>query len=331
MAMAQETYLIYHPDFIHCLEDYGIDIPLKDDRSEKVFKSLASLKVTPFAGEIKELNWKDLLLAHDNSYVDRLKSKISVDREMIKTYELVDSNGDFNRYKPHLAKKSLNQLLQHLLKQAYGSYLAMDFSLSLDFSYYLGGGMHHAMRNEGRGFCPINDIVIGIKKLQKEGRIKKAIVIDVDAHKGDGTAQITKDDDSIFTYSIHMKKGWPLNNPNKNDPSFIKSNCDVEILREESENYNVLLRKSLDFILDEYQFDLAVIVNGADPYEKDELLSSRELALTKEQMLERDVFLYNSLKEKKIPQAWLMAGGYGEHSWEIYSQFLLKTLPTLMG
>ena len=68
--------------------------------------------------------------------------------------------------------------------------------------------------------------------------------------------------------------------------------------------------------------DLAVVVCGADPYEKDELPSTTDLKLTLAQMKERDLLVYGFLKERKIPQAYLMAGGYGESSWKVYAQFL---------
>ena len=70
--------------------------------------------------------------------------------------------------------------------------------------------MHHAQRAYGDGFCIVNDIVIAIRKLQAEGLVRTAWVIDIDAHKGDGTAAITLGDDSIITLSIHMAQGWPL-------------------------------------------------------------------------------------------------------------------------
>jgi acetoin utilization deacetylase AcuC-like enzyme len=74
--------------------------------------------------------------------------------------------------------------------------------------------------------------------------------------------------------------------------------------------------------------DLAIIVQGSDPYEKDELPSASLLKLSKEEMLERDIFLYQFLKDKNIPQAYLMSGGYGQYAYEIYCQFLQAILTT---
>ena len=77
--------------------------------------------------------------------------------------------------------------------------------------------------------------------------------------------------------------------------------------------------------------DLAIVVSGVDPYEKDELPSANELKLSLAQMKERDLLVYRFLKERKIPGAYLMAGGYGEKSWEAYSQFLEWVLLDRLG
>jgi acetoin utilization deacetylase AcuC-like enzyme len=67
---------------------------------------------------------------------------------------------------------------------------------------------------------------------------------------------------------------------------------------------------------------VAIVVNGSDPYEHDELQSTDKLKLTREQLLARDIMVYEFLKDRKIPQSYIMAGGYGKRSWEIYTQFL---------
>jgi acetoin utilization deacetylase AcuC-like enzyme len=68
--------------------------------------------------------------------------------------------------------------------------------------------------------------------------------------------------------------------------------------------------------------DLTVVVSGADPFEEDELPSTGDLRLSLEQMMQRDLLVYNFLKDRSIPKAYLMAGGYGESSWQVYAQFL---------
>jgi acetoin utilization deacetylase AcuC-like enzyme len=183
------------------------------------------------------------------------------------------------------------------------------------------------MTFSGRGFCLVNDIVIGIRKLQKQNLIKTSWVIDIDAHKGCGTAQITQNDDSIQTLSIHMGDSWPLNGPRINEngeinPWFLPSDIDIPIFEGEENQYLSKLEVGLSQL--HGRPDLAIVVCGSDPYEKDELPSTSKMNLSLSHLLERDLLVYNFLKKLNIPQCYLMSGGYGRESHKVYSQFLEK-------
>ena len=203
------------------------------------------------------------------------------------------------------------------------THASTNYALKNGFSYYLGGGMHHSMSFAGRGFCLVNDTVITLKKMQAEGKIKTAWIVDVDVHKGDGAPELLQNDSTIKTMSIHMKEGWPLNSGSVRDPWFIPSTVDVGLDIGEEDQYLARLEAGL-LELEEIapKPDIVIVVNGADPFEHDELSSASFLNLTKEQMLARDKFLYQFFKSKSIPQSYVMAGGYGLKSWEIYLQFL---------
>lgn len=319
--------ILYNPECDLRLSEYGIEIPIADDRGSTVFKKMLEIDSTLSyfnLESIPKINQKDLLLAHNFDFVSRLfGSDDELQEEIIDCYELVDLQGNFYRYNPKKAKKNINQMFDLILKQTGMTYFSTKSALKNGFSYYLGGGMHHAMSFKGRGFCLINDLVITLRKLQKENLIQTAWVIDVDAHKGDGTAEITQNDPSIVTLSLHMKKGWPLDSKIESDPCFIPSNIDVEIDLNEESLYLLKLKKALLELDQKYKRpDIALIVNGADPFEYDELQSTETLKLTKEQLLERDTIVYQFLRERNIPQSYVMAGGYGKRSWEIYTQFL---------
>jgi len=147
--------------------------------------------------------------------------------------------------------------------------------------------------------------------------------VDVDAHKGDGTAELTIDDQQIRTLSLHMAQSWPLNMGTSVDPWFIPSSIDIPINPNAEDQYLNLLEKALAQMQMNFGLpDVVIVVNGADPFEADELESTRDLKLTKEQMLKRDLIIYQFFKDRNIPQSYLMAGGYGNRSWEIYAQFL---------
>ena len=319
--------IFYHPECDFSFSHYGIEIPVVDDRASAVFSNLKSCdqNLTFFDPKIiPEITKADLLLAHNEDFVDRLfGSYEELEREMMTCYELMDANGKYHRYNPKNAKKDFTHALSIILKQVGMTYYSTKYALAYGFSYFLGGGMHHAMSFGGRGFCLVNDIVITLRKLQKENLIKTAWVIDVDAHKGDGTAELTLTDPSIVTMSVHMKEGWPLDSGVSSDPWFIPNNIDVGIGVGEEGQYLDLLKAALDNLDQNYpRPDVVIVVNGADPYEHDELLSTDKIKLTREQLLARDIMVYEFMRVRKIPQSYTMAGGYGKRSWEIYTQFL---------
>jgi acetoin utilization deacetylase AcuC-like enzyme len=267
--------------------------------------------------------------------VSRLFSP-GLEAEIIRTYELIDADGNTHRYQPALATRPLSELFDRILIRAGGTLQCCRKALESGFCFYFGGGMHHAQKEYGAGFCLVNDLVTALRRLQAETRIRSAWVIDVDAHKGDGTAALAAGDDSITTLSIHMAAGWPLDQPERDaegrpNPSFTPSTVDIPIAAGEEPVYNLRLREGLARLSETGRPDLALVVCGADPYELDELPSTAGLKLSLEQLLERDQLVYSFLKTRKIPGAWVMAGGYGRNSWRVYTQFLEWALLEHMG
>lgn len=315
--------VFYHPENDLVLSDYGIQIPVAGDRALNVFNSVPGLHKFDFS-TLVPFTTEDLRLAHNDDYVARLfGSEEELVREIMTCFELVKPDGSYHRYDPQTARKKLHEAFKIILQRGALTYISTKAALKDGFSFHLGGGMHHAMSFGGRGFGLINDIVISLRKLQNEKMISHAWVVDVDAHKGDGTAELTQNDPTISTLSIHMAQGWPLDQGNSSDPWFIPS--DVEIGIEADKNHTYLERLNKGLMEMENKFprpDVVIVVDGADPYEHDELASTSLLKLKKEEILERDKLIFNFFKERNIPQSYVMAGGYGKRSWEIYSQFL---------
>ncbi len=316
--------IIYHPQLATELKRYGIELPLCDDRSEKVFNRLKEdfpvlrpleLSVLP------KVDRKDLELAHVSEFLDEWFDDEKFPEQMLMAYDCNDPS----RYNREKAQAPITQLRESILRQVAATCFTVEQALDHGFCFYLGGGMHHARSNTGAGFCPLSDIVIAIRKAQIERRIDKVLVLDVDAHMGDGTAEITYGDSSITTVSLHMAEGWPINSELPITPS----DFDIPFKKGEENQYLTRLQNQLYF-LDEQKWDLIFVVDGADPFELDELKSSEGLKLTKEQLLARDMLIYKWARDGGIPQAWVMAGGYGDAAATIYSQFLLKVLH-LMG
>ena len=330
--------ILYYAEVEIPLVDFGILIPIADDRSKKCFDllknkflNLSELQLL----DLPEIVEEDILRVHNKGVVERFYSDRGLEKELCQVFELFNSDGTVNvsRFNLKGAKKPLFKMRESIIFEIQGTFMAMQEALKYGESFFLGGGMHHAMSFGGRGFCPLHDIMIGLKKLQIQNKIKTAWVVDVDAHKGDGTAELTQKDNSVSTLSIHMERGWPLDIGVKTDenghiyPWYIPSTIDIPIGIGEEKEYLPKLEKGLYDLEKKMEFtDLVLIVGGADPYEKDELPSAQLLKLSKLQLLQRDMLLYNFFKKRKIPQVWVMAGGYGIHSYEIYVQFLEKVL-----
>lgn len=173
----------------------------------------------------------------------------------------------------------------------------------------LAGGTHHAMPARGEGYCVWNDSGVAARVLQREGRIRRAIVIDCDVHQGNGTAAIFRDDPSVFTFSIHNRNNFPFHKE--------RSDLDLELAdRTGDEEYLRLLEEGLDRSLGAARADLAFYVSGADPHERDRL---GRLSITFAGLAERDRMVFAKCREAGVPVAVSMAGGYGQSIAETVS------------
>lgn len=329
--------MIYDPKTPASLHEFGIQIPISNSRTTRTFEALCRHhRIGPLIHQLhhahitESLSKEDLRRAHAPAYIDKLYSD-QLEQVIIATYELMDDKGRFNRYDPHHAKLPLTDLFNRILHKAAGTVQCARLALIHDFCFYFSGGMHHAHYDHGSGFCLINDLVIAARKLQAEKVIDRIWIIDVDAHKGDGTAAITHNDPTISTLSVHMATGWPLDGPatlNNGglNPAFTPSDIDVPVESGEEDSYLERLELGLNQFARDTPADLAIVALGADPYEKDELPSAAKLKLSLAQLMRRDQLIYTFLKNQGIPAAFLMAGGYGDAVWEVFAQFLIWAL-----
>ncbi len=337
--------IIHHPRFSTRFPEFGIAIPVRDDRAGQTFNVLRDHPTLgPLAprwryeGPLPEIGPGDLLRAHDAAHV-RVFLSDAPESALMEAYELLDEQGRYNRYDPATAARPLRELVGIALDNVAGTAACAELALAHGFCHFLGGGMHHAMRSAGRGFCPLNDLVIAARRLQAQGRARLVWIIDTDAHKGDGTAEITLGDTSILTLSIHMAKGWPLDTEPLDASGglkrqFLPSDVDIPISENGEAHYLPALEHGLHLLghlSAGRRPDLALVVGGADPYELDELPSSQPLKLSLEQMFARDVLVYRFLAARGIPQGWVMAGGYGRESWRVYARFLARVLLERFG
>ena len=181
-----------------------------------------------------------------------------------------------------------------------GSILAGRLALQDGAAVNVGGGFHHAYPDHGEGFCVLNDFAIGIRRLQKDKAIERAMTVDCDVHQGNGTAAIFAGDPTVFTLSIHQENNYPYPKP----PSTLDINLRDGV---EDAEYFEELEKGLDHALSEFQPDLIYYVAGADPYRDDQLGG---LKLSIEGLERRDRLVFEKARAKNIPVAVTLAGGY---------------------
>ncbi len=330
--------LLFDPDALLDFPRYGIAIPALDSRK---IRTLEALKILPSLTN-RQSEWlvesfsetttlEDLLRVNENDYARGFFDSRAAG-QLKSAYELVNPDGSYNRWDPDSAISPLEDMVPSLMRMLAGTRKAGEIALSTGFCHYLGGGAHHGHYSFGHGFCPLNDTAIAIRRLQADGKIRRAWVIDVDAHKGDGTAALFADDQSIFTLSAHMAHGWPLDDSiPAGHPSRIPSNLDIDVDSGEEDQYLERLQKGLLEMKERSDADIVFVLAGADPWEGDQLPSTGPLKLSMEQMKERDQMIWNFLDQTGIPSAWLTAGGYGDNSWQIHTAFLSWILPQRLG
>lgn len=192
------------------------------------------------------------------------------------------------------------ELVEAVWLAAGGTILAAQSAIRDGFGSNLGGGFHHAYPGHGEGFCAIHDVAVAIRKLQADGAIKKAIVVDTDVHQGNGTAAIFRNDPTVFTLSIHQENNYPAHKP----ASSLDLNMDD---RADDDEYLGALVPAVQKALDEFRPEILFYVGGADPYCEDQLGG---LSLTKEGLKQRDRQVFEAARRRSIPVATTLAGGY---------------------
>lgn len=179
--------------------------------------------------------------------------------------------------------------------------MACRVALQRGWAANLAGGTHHAARAKGEGFCVFNDAAIAARAMQAAGAVTRVAVIDCDVHQGNGTAAIFADDDSVFTFSMHGARNYPFRREAASD-------LDIDLPDGTADDdYAAALKPALEYVLRYAQPDLAIYLAGADPYEDDRL---GRLKLSKAGLARRDGMVLGALRERRIPVAIAMAGGY---------------------
>lgn len=229
---------------------------------------------------------EEILRAHDPDYLRRVVSGGLTDKEVRR-----------------IGFPWSQRMVERSRRASGGTLGACLAALEEGFAANLAGGTHHAFTGRGEGYCVFNDSAIAARAIQAAGLAERVVVIDTDVHQGNGTAEILRGDSTIFTFSIHGAKNFP----------FLKEASDLDApLPDGADDTEFLptLGSSLEASLDAADAGLAIYLAGADPFEGDRL---GRLCVTKPGLAERDRIVLEACKDRGIPVAVTMAGGYARN------------------
>lgn len=244
------------------------------------------------------VSWDDLAVVHTREYLDKLRLN-TLTAEEIATLELP--------WRPELADA--------FRLMAGGTCDTVAAALSDGAAAHVGGGLHHAFAGHGEGFCPLNDIAVAIRMAQRGATtsgdstpsggvrrrppIRRAAIVDLDVHHGNGTAMIFERDESVFTCSVHQQHNYPMFKP--------RSGLDIGLDNGTDDGrYLAAVARALAAV-GQSGPELIVYVAGADPFEDDRLGG---LAVTKAGLAERDRMVVSAARGAGVPIATVLAGGY---------------------
>lgn len=194
------------------------------------------------------------------------------------------------------------QLVEREVNIMQGTLQAALFALQYGIAMNIAGGTHHAFSYKGEGFCLLNDIAIAANYLLEKNLCQKILVVDLDVHQGNGTAEIFKNQPTVFTFSMHGEKNYPMH----------KEQSDLDIPLADGLGdaaYLKTLEKYLPKIVDDFQPDFIFYQSGVDVLSTDKL---GRLGLSIEGCKKRDAFVLNTCRQNNIPLAASMGGGYSE-------------------
>ena len=234
--------------------------------------------------EPREAAVADVLLVHTEDYVSRLRAGALTPRELRR-----------------LGLPWSKALVRRSFLAASGTINAARSALEEGVGANLAGGTHHAFPDHGEGFCVLNDVAIAVRVLRRDRLIRRAAVVDLDVHQGNGTAFIFAGDREVFTFSMHGAKNYPLFK--------IPSTLDAELADNTSDDeYLEALARNLPPVF-AHQPEIVFYLGGADPFAGDRL---GRLALSVNGLRERDEAVLGECRARGVPVATVMSGGYAE-------------------
>ena len=307
-SFSDKTPIVYH-DYYN-IRFWGLEEfhPFDTKKYQRIFhellqkSNLSEERVIVAAKPDKHL----LSLAHDKKYLKSLNSSWTLAR--------ITELG-FLRFFP--SKLSRDIVLEPMLYQTGGSLLAAMAAMEQGWAINLGGGYHHASYKNGEGFCALADIGLIVRYLRQAGKVNNVMIIDLDAHQGNGHELDFIGDKNTYILDAYNKEIYPHD-------IVAKSSIDIkiELLAFSSDKiFLERLEKALPTAFHEFQPDLIIYIAGTDILDGDPLGA---LAISPEGIIKRDEMVFRLAIEKQIPIVMLLGGGYQQSNAHIIAQSILN-------
>ncbi len=271
-----------HPIYKHPLPD-GHRFPMEkyDLLPKQLLHEGTFTKENFFEPELPDMS--SILAVHDEEYVTNLMN-LSIEKRAARKIGFPLSK----------------ELIQRELIIADGTMKGCDYALKHGIAMNIAGGTHHAYTNHGEAFCILNDQAIAGRYLQNKKGLKKILIVDLDVHQGNGTAEIFENDASVFTFSMHGKNNYPFRKET--------SDLDIELADQtEDKEYLEILKQTLPELIEKQKPEFIFFLSGVDILSTDKL---GKLGCSIAGCKERDRFVLQTCHDLKIPVQVSMGGGY---------------------
>jgi len=284
-------HVVHHADYMAPRPERGT---FKFDKYYLVMEALrefganAGAAITEHSPEPMPRDWLEAV--HDPAYVDEVfRAEVPRDKERRIGFPVTEKIRDRVRHTNG------------------GTWLAAQLAMQHGYAANSAAGSHHALADTGAGYCVFNDLAVASNRLIAEGDAKRILIVDLDVHQGDGTASLTAAREDIATFSVHAEKNFPVRKA--------RSNVDLGLPDGTSDAaYVTVLRNHLPKVLDGFAPDFVFYQAGVDPHENDKL---GRLNLTDDGLTVRDRFVVSQARQRGLPIASALGGGYGDDQREV--------------
>lgn len=320
-SQATKIPIIYNKDYDFKFPDELKEKhPFDGEKYSKIVNDLkgnsSALSNNNFIDPEREIANEELSIVHSKDYLEKYLKEPKTIGAIANVDQLKGCTIDFLE----------EVLLKPMRLATRGTVIATEMALKYGWAINIGGGYHHAKKEMGEGFCFFADIPLAcLNILKKYGDTTKILIVDLDAHEGNGNADFLgknpKLKNQIKIFDIYGRNNYPSQNQVEhieyNHPIFCSDEYDID----DNMYLETFLKKELLKVLSQFKPDLIIYNAGTDIFDKDPL---GKMKVTKEGIIERDEFVFKSAKENNIAISMVLSGGYHKESYKIVSDSLLN-------